>query len=75
MQVVSRRRSEVRVPWLHSLTATQEEDHEEHTDTEGEETGEEEDSETEESKLSEVRGECQPRGCPGTWGSRGPLRG
>ena len=65
----------MRVPWLHSLTATQEEDHEEHTDTEGEETGEEEDSETEESKLSEVRGECQPRGCAGTWGSRGPLRG
>ncbi|XP_017922058.1 PREDICTED: perilipin-1 isoform X2 [Capra hircus] len=53
-QVVSRRRSEVRVPWLHSLTATREEDHEEHTDTEGEETEEEEDSETEDSKLSEL---------------------
>ena len=54
MQVVSRRRSEVRVPWLHSLTATQEED-----------------SETEESKLSEVRGECQPRGPPEGVRSRG----
>ncbi|XP_025775413.1 perilipin-1 [Puma concolor] len=52
MQVVSRRESEARAPWLHSLTAAQEEDHEDHTDTEGE-TEEEEESDTEENKLSE----------------------
>ncbi|KAG5198028.1 hypothetical protein R6Z07F_015524 [Ovis aries] len=65
-QVVSRRRSEVRVPWLHSLTATREEDHEEHTDTEGEETEEEEDSETEDSKLSEGAGLPGPQGLLGS---------
>lgn len=54
MQVVPRRQSEVRVPWLHNLTASQEEDHNDQTDTEGEET-EEEESDTEENKLSEVR--------------------
>nr|XP_035159703.2 perilipin-1 isoform X3 [Callithrix jacchus] len=53
MEVVSRRKSEVRVPWLHSL-ATQEEDREDQTDTEGEETEEEEESETEEKKFSEL---------------------
>uniref|UniRef100_A0A8C2QXL4 Perilipin n=1 Tax=Capra hircus TaxID=9925 RepID=A0A8C2QXL4_CAPHI len=65
-QVVSRRRSEVRVPWLHSLTATREEDHEEHTDTEGEETEEEEDSETEDSKLSEGAALPGPQGLLGS---------
>ncbi|XP_017372929.1 perilipin-1 isoform X3 [Cebus imitator] len=53
MEVVSRRKSEVRVPWLHSLT-TQEEDGEDQTETEGEETEEEEESETEEKKFSEL---------------------
>nr|XP_055182798.1 perilipin-1 isoform X2 [Nyctereutes procyonoides] len=53
MQVVPRRQSEVRVPWLHNLTASQEEDHNDQTDTEGEET-EEEKSDTEENKLSEL---------------------
>ncbi|XP_041606942.1 perilipin-1 isoform X2 [Vulpes lagopus] len=53
MQVVPRRQSEVRVPWLHNLTASQEEDHNDQTDTEGEET-EEEESDTEENKLSEL---------------------
>ncbi|XP_067552750.1 perilipin-1 isoform X1 [Pseudorca crassidens] len=54
IQVVSRRSSEVRVPWLHNLTATREEDHNDQMDTEGEETEvEEEESETEENKLSE----------------------
>ncbi|XP_008068823.1 perilipin-1 [Carlito syrichta] len=54
MQVVSRRKSEVRVPWLHNLAAAQEEDHHDQTDTEGEETEEEEELETQESKFSEV---------------------
>ncbi|XP_032325280.1 perilipin-1 isoform X5 [Camelus ferus] len=54
MQVVSRRQSEVRVPWLHNLTATQEEDHDDQKDTDGEETEEEEESETDENKLSEL---------------------
>ncbi|KAG3262573.1 perilipin-1 isoform X2 [Ictidomys tridecemlineatus] len=53
-QVVSRRQSEVRVPWLHNLAAAQDEDHNDQTDTEGEETEEEEESEAEESKLSEL---------------------
>ena len=59
MQVVSRRRSEVRVPWLHSLAATQDEDQEDQTDTEGEDSREEEEEEEEEAeeKLSEVRAE------------------
>ncbi|KAM4832841.1 perilipin-1 isoform X2 [Urocitellus parryii] len=51
--VVSRRQSEVRVPWLHNLAAAQDEDHNDQTDTEGEETEEEEESEAEENKLSE----------------------
>lgn len=55
MQVVSRRQSEVRVPWLHNLATSQEEDRDEQTDTEGEETEEEEESEMEEKQLSEVR--------------------
>ncbi|XP_077935010.1 perilipin-1 isoform X2 [Halichoerus grypus] len=54
MQVVSRRQSEVRVPWLHNLAAAQDEDHDDRTDTEGEETEEEEESDTEENKLSEL---------------------
>lgn len=64
MQVVSRRRSEVRVPWLGSLAAGREKNHhEDHTDTEGEETEEEEEEEeAEESKLSEVRGRAQAEG-------------
>ncbi|XP_071464738.1 perilipin-1 isoform X3 [Marmota flaviventris] len=53
-QVVSRRQSEVRVPWLHNLPAAQDEDHNDQTDTEGEETEEEEESEAEENKLSEL---------------------
>ncbi|KAM4832842.1 perilipin-1 isoform X3 [Urocitellus parryii] len=53
-QVVSRRQSEVRVPWLHNLAAAQDEDHNDQTDTEGEETEEEEESEAEENKLSEL---------------------
>lgn len=62
MQVVSRRQSEVRVPWLHNLTAAQDEDHDDQTDTEGEESEEEEDSAAEENTLSEVRES------PGAWG-------
>ena len=63
MQVVSRRRSEVRVPWPRSLAAAREKNHhEDHTDTEGEETEEEEEEEAEESKLSEVRGRAQAEG-------------
>ncbi|XP_073083082.1 perilipin-1 isoform X3 [Manis javanica] len=53
VQVLSRRQSEVRVPWLHHRTASQEEDREDQTDTEGEET-EDEESEMEENKLSEL---------------------
>ncbi|XP_057350707.1 perilipin-1 isoform X3 [Manis pentadactyla] len=53
VQVLSRRQSEVRVPWLHHHTASQEEDREDQMDTEGEET-EDEESETEENKLSEL---------------------
>ncbi|KAK2107480.1 Perilipin-1 [Saguinus oedipus] len=64
MEVVSRRKSEVRVPWLHSL-ATQEEDREDQTDTEGEETEEEEESETEEKKFSEVAALPGPQGLLG----------
>lgn len=45
----------MRVPWLHNLATSQEEDHDEQTDTEGEETEEEEESEMEEKQLSEVR--------------------
>ena len=73
MQVVSRRESEARAPWLHSLTAAQEEDHEDHTDTEGE-TEEEEESDTEENKLSEVRGR-EAEWDQHASGSRGPVRG
>lgn len=54
MQVVSRKQSEVRVPWLHNMAASQEEDRDEQTDTEGETTEEEEEPEMEE-KFSEVR--------------------
>lgn len=75
MQVVSRRQSEVRVPWLRSLAAAREQHHEDHTDTEGEETEEEEEEAAEESKLSEVPGERTRRACAGTpegVGSRGP---
>ncbi|XP_066885993.1 perilipin-1 isoform X3 [Kogia breviceps] len=55
IQVVSRRSSEVQVPWLHNLTATRDEDHNDQMDTEGEDTEvEEEESETEENKLSEL---------------------
>ncbi|XP_026366247.2 perilipin-1 [Ursus maritimus] len=65
MQVVSRRRSEVRVPWLHNLAAAQDEDHDDQTDTEGEETEEEEESDTEESKLKEVAALPSPQGLLG----------
>ncbi|XP_027977988.1 perilipin-1 [Eumetopias jubatus] len=65
MQVVSRRQSEVRVPWLHSLAA-QDEDHDDRADTEGEETEEEEESDTEENKLSEVAALPSPQGLLGS---------
>uniref|UniRef100_A0A2K6MN55 Perilipin n=1 Tax=Rhinopithecus bieti TaxID=61621 RepID=A0A2K6MN55_RHIBE len=65
MQAVSRRRSEVRVPWLHSLAAAQEEDHEDQTDTEGEDMEEEEELETEENKFSEVAAVPGPQGLLG----------
>ncbi|KAB1257445.1 Perilipin-1, partial [Camelus dromedarius] len=66
MQVVSRRQSEVRVPWLHNLTATQEEDHDDQKDTDGEETEEEEESETDENKLSERAALPGPQGLLGS---------
>ncbi|XP_037367318.1 perilipin-1 [Talpa occidentalis] len=67
MQVVQRRReSEVRVPWLHNLAAALEEDHDDHTDTEGEETEEESEPELEEDKLSEVAAGPGPRGLLGS---------
>ncbi|XP_045680790.1 perilipin-1 [Phyllostomus hastatus] len=68
MQVVSRRRSEVRVPWLHSLAAAQDEDHEDQTDSEGEDSKEEEEEEEEEveEKLSEVAAPPGPRGLLGS---------
>ncbi|XP_037691274.1 perilipin-1 [Choloepus didactylus] len=66
-QAVARRQSEVRVPWLHNLTATQEEDHDHQIDTEGEETEEEEEElETEENKLSEVASPPRPQGLLGS---------
>ncbi|XP_022366855.1 LOW QUALITY PROTEIN: perilipin-1 [Enhydra lutris kenyoni] len=65
MQVVSRRRSEVRVPWLHSLDAAQDEDHGDRTDTEGEETEEEEESDTEENQLNEVAALASAQGLLG----------
>ncbi|KAF3818032.1 hypothetical protein GH733_014904 [Mirounga leonina] len=66
MQVVSRRQSEVRVPWLHNLAAAQDEDHDDRTDTEGEETEQEEESDTEENKLSEVAALPSPQGLLGS---------
>lgn len=65
-QVVSRRQSEVRVPWLHNLAAAQDEDHNDQTDTEGEETEEEEESEAEENKLSEEAALPSSRGLLGS---------
>uniref|UniRef100_A0A8C6HGX7 Perilipin n=1 Tax=Mus spicilegus TaxID=10103 RepID=A0A8C6HGX7_MUSSI len=68
MQVVSRRQSEVRVPWLHNLAASQDESHDDQTDTEGEETDdeeEEEESEAEENVLREVTALPNPRGLLG----------
>ncbi|KAF7466960.1 perilipin-1 isoform X1 [Marmota monax] len=65
-QVVSRRQSEVRVPWLHNLPAAQDEDHNDQTDTEGEETEEEEESEAEENKLSEEAALPSSRGLLGS---------
>uniref|UniRef100_A0A0G2JTP6 Perilipin n=1 Tax=Rattus norvegicus TaxID=10116 RepID=A0A0G2JTP6_RAT len=65
MQVVSRRQSEVRVPWLHNLAASKDENHEDQTDTEGEETDEEEEeeeSEAEENVLREVTALPTPLG-------------
>ncbi|KAF0876192.1 PLIN1 protein, partial [Crocuta crocuta] len=68
LQVVSRRESEVRVPWLHSLAATQEEDHGDHTDREEteEEEGEEEESDAEENRLNEVAALPGPQGLLGS---------
>lgn len=74
MQVVSRRRSEVRLPWLHHLAAAQEEQHADQTDTEGEETEEESESEMEEYKLREVGGRAGAQG-PSAHGGRGRGRG
>ncbi|KFO34606.1 Perilipin-1 [Fukomys damarensis] len=65
MQVVSRRQSEVHVPWLHTLAAAQYEVHDDQTDTEAEES-EEEESETEENTLSEVAALPAPQGLLGT---------
>ncbi|KAL1774668.1 perilipin-1 [Sigmodon hispidus] len=73
MQVVSRRQSEVRVPWLHNLAASQDESHDDQTDTEGEGTDddeeeeeeEEERSEAEENMLREVTALPNPRGLLG----------
>ncbi|KAM5175784.1 perilipin-1 isoform 2-T10 [Callospermophilus lateralis] len=65
-QVVSRRQSEVRVPWLHNLAAAEDEDHNDQTDTEGEETEEEEESEAEENKLSEEAALPSSRGLLGS---------
>ncbi|XP_052570706.1 perilipin-1 [Peromyscus californicus insignis] len=68
MQVVSRRQSEVRVPWLHNLAASQDESHDDQTDTEGEEKDDEEEeegSEAEESVLREVTALPTPRGLLG----------
>nr|XP_012618784.1 perilipin-1 isoform X1 [Microcebus murinus] len=66
MQVVSRQKSKAQVPWLHNLTATQEEDCDDQTDTGGEESEEEEELETEESKFSEVAALPGPRGLLGS---------
>ncbi|XP_006885232.1 PREDICTED: perilipin-1 [Elephantulus edwardii] len=70
MQVVSRRHSEVRVPWLHNLTAAKEEDHEgeDQTDTDGEESQEEDEGDEEETEenLSEVAALPGPKGLLGT---------
>ncbi|XP_054433540.1 perilipin-1 [Pteronotus mesoamericanus] len=75
MQVVFRRRSSVRVPWLHSLAAAQDEDHEDQTDTEeeeeeskeeAEEEEEEEEEEEVEEKLSEVATPPRPPGLLGS---------
>ncbi|XP_021087309.1 perilipin-1 [Mesocricetus auratus] len=67
MQVVSRRRSEVRVPWLHNLAASQDESHDDQTDSEGEETDEEEEEEGSEAEESvrEVTALPTPRGLLG----------
>ncbi|KAM5292187.1 perilipin-1 [Ctenodactylus gundi] len=66
MQVVSRRQSEVRVPWLHNLAAAQDEDQDDQTDTEGEETEGEEELEAEEDKNSEVAAPPSPQGLLGS---------
>ncbi|KAM7330622.1 perilipin-1 [Alexandromys fortis] len=69
LQVVSprRRQSEVRVPWLHNLAASQDESHDDQTDSEGEETDEEEEegSEAEETELGEVTALPNARGLLG----------
>ncbi|KAM9183492.1 perilipin-1 [Dugong dugon] len=67
MQVVSRQQGGMQVPWLHTITATQEEAHDDQTDTEGEETQEEEEEEEEtEEKLSEVAALPSPKGLLGS---------
>uniref|UniRef100_A0A8C2VUU9 Perilipin n=1 Tax=Chinchilla lanigera TaxID=34839 RepID=A0A8C2VUU9_CHILA len=69
MQVVTRRQSQARVPWLHNLAAAQGEDHDDQTDPEGEEPEEEEEEEeleTEENPLSEVEALPGPQGLLGT---------
>uniref|UniRef100_G1PJM7 Perilipin n=1 Tax=Myotis lucifugus TaxID=59463 RepID=G1PJM7_MYOLU len=70
-QVVIRRPSEVRVPWLHNLAAAREADHDDQTDSEGDEAKEKEkekedsDSETEE-QLSEAADLARPQGLLGS---------
>ncbi|KAM8783137.1 perilipin-1 [Rhynchonycteris naso] len=66
MQVVSRRQSEVRVPWLHNLATAPEEDQDDQTDTEGEETKDEESESEMEDNLSEVSAPPHPQGLLGS---------
>lgn len=59
--MVSRRQSEVRVPWLHNLGASQDENHDDQTDTEGEETDDEEEEEESEAEENSVLREVPKR--------------
>lgn len=63
----------MRVPWLHKLAASQDENHDDQTDTEGEETDqeeEEEESEDEENVPGEVTKRESPRPHSPWWGVR-----
>ncbi|XP_058150667.1 perilipin-1 [Dasypus novemcinctus] len=68
-QVVARRQSEVRVPWLHSLSASQEEDHDDQPASEGEEPEEEEEEEEEEAEENKLSEAAAPPRPPGLLGS------